>query len=129
MDIFKITAVGLAGAVFSVMLKNNRCPQIAIGVSAASCIIILLYVLPKLGTVLDVLERIENMMSGESSYIKLILKIVAVAYISSFGGKLCRDFGEGAVGDKIELGGKVVILLFSLPVITGLLDMLGELMP
>ncbi len=128
LDIYKITAVGLIGAVLSVTLKKD-CPQIAAGITAATCILILSYILPKLGAVISLLERMDEMMTGENGYVKLILKIVAVAYISSFGSKLCRDFGEGSVGDKIELGGKVIILIVSLPVITGLLDMLGELMP
>ncbi|MCC8014594.1 MAG: stage III sporulation AC/AD family protein [Eubacterium sp.] len=128
MDIFKITAVGLAAAVFSVMLKEKS-PQTALAVSAVGCIVILFAVLPKIEVIFQVLKKIEDMIKGEGTYVKLVLKIAAVGYISSFGGSLCRDFGESALGEKIELGGKVVILLFSLPVITGLLDMLNELMP
>ncbi|MCD7904636.1 MAG: stage III sporulation protein AD [Clostridiales bacterium] len=128
MDIYKITAVGLIGAVFSVTLKKD-CPQLAIGITVITCILILNYILPKLGAVISLLERIDSLLEGENGYVKLILKIVAVAYISSFGSRLCRDFGEDSIGDKIELGGKIIILIVSLPVITGLLDMLGELMP
>ncbi|MCD7777688.1 MAG: stage III sporulation protein AD [Clostridiales bacterium] len=128
MDIYKITAVGLIGAVLSITVKKD-CPQIAAVITVVTSVLILSFVLSKLETVVSLLSKIDNMLSTESSYVKLILKVIAVAYISSFGGKLCRDFGESSIGDKIELGGKIIILVVSLPVITGLLDMLGELMP
>lgn len=128
MDIYKITAVGLIGAVLSVALKKE-CPQIAIGISVLTSIIIISYMLPRLKTVFELLERIDGMLGPEGGYLKLILKITAVAYISSFGAGICRDFGESAIGDKIELGGKIIILIYSTPVITGLLNMLSRLIP
>ncbi len=128
MDIYRITALGLIGAVLCVTLKKE-CPQIAMGISILTSVLILMFILPRFETVFDVLERIDSMLTGESGYVRLILKIVAVGYISSFGAKICEDFGESSIGHKIELGGKIIIIIISLPVITGLLDMLGELMP
>ncbi len=128
MDIYRITAVGLIGAVLCVTLKKD-CPQIAMGISIITSVLILMFILPRFETIWGTLERIDSLISGESSYVKLILKIVAVGYISSFGAKICEDFGESSIGHKIELGGKIIIIIFSLPVITGLLDMLSELMP
>lgn len=128
MDIYRITAVGLIGAVLSVALKKDM-PQIALGVSIVTGVIILGFILPQLKAVFSLLTRINDMLTGDSEYVKLILKITAVAYISSFGSKVCKDFGESSIGDKIELGGKIIILIYSMPVITGLLDMLSRLLP
>lgn len=128
MDIYRITALGLIGAVLSVTLKKDS-PQLAMAVSIITSVLILIFFLPEMGTVFRTLEKIDGLLSGEGAYVKLILKIVAVGYISSFGAKICEDFGESSVGHKIELGGKLIILIFSLPVISGLIDMLKELMP
>ena len=128
MDIYRITAVGLIGAALSVALKKEN-PQLAMAVSIAAGVVILGFVLPELKAVFYLLDRINGMLAGEKGYVRLILKITAAAYISSFGAGVCRDFGESSIGDKIELGGKIIILIYAIPVITGLLDMLSELLP
>ncbi len=128
MNIYRIAAVGLIGAVLSVTLKKQS-PEIAMAVSIITSVIILWSIIPGIGVVFGLLERIEKLMGGESSYVKLIIKIVGVAYLSAFGAKVCGDFGESAIGERIELGGKVIILIFSVPVIEGLLEVLEELMP
>lgn len=44
-----------------------------------------------------------------------------------FGKDICKDAGENAIANKIEMAGKVIIVSLSIPVIASLLDIVAEL--
>ena len=50
----------------------------------------------------------------DSIYITTVLKVIGIAYIAG-GSQICKDSGEGAIASKIELGGKILMVL-ALPI-------------
>ena len=48
--------------------------------------------------------------------------ILHVGYLIEFGVGVCNDTGNNSIGDKLILGGKVMILLMSLPIISSLFE-------
>lgn len=46
-----------------------------------------------------------------SDYIMLIFKVVGIAYIIQLAAQICTDAGESAIASKVELAGRVMILL------------------
>ena len=63
------------------------------------------------------------------TFFPVIIKVLAVAYVTDFTAQLCRDAGEGAIGSKVELAGKVIIFYLSMPVLTAILELIGTLIP
>ena len=57
------------------------------------------------------------------------MKTTGIAYLGSFGAQTCRDMGEGALADKIELATKVIIMILALPVLGGILGLVEQLLP
>ena len=57
-------------------------------------------------------------------YFSTILKIVGIAYICDFISLLCKDLNYESVGKKVEMAGKVIILIYSIDVIKVFLDQL-----
>ncbi|MDD3749752.1 MAG: SpoIIIAC/SpoIIIAD family protein [Firmicutes bacterium] len=45
-----------------------------------------------------------------------------MAYQPGFGAELCRDAGERATAGKLELAGKIIILITALPVLIAVLE-------
>jgi len=80
--------------------------------------------MPFLGQAVGLLKDIAGLMDTNIQYIGLILKIIAIAYIAEFGAQICTDAGESAIASKIELAGKVLILITSMPVLYGLVDLI-----
>ena len=60
-------------------------------------------------------------------YLKLIVKIVGLAYLAGFGAQICKDAGENGIAAKIELAGKIFILTMGIPIMVGLLDLILQL--
>lgn len=126
MEIFKIAGLGIAAAAVAVFIKNWK-PELAMQVSLAAAIIILVTVLPYLKTAVNMLKDISEQTGLASSHIGLVLKVVGIAYVAQFASELCRDAGENAVATKIELAGKIIIMTLSMPVIYNLLGIVNDI--
>lgn len=53
---------------------------------------------------------------GEES-VKLMLKLLSIAYLSEFSAQVCRDAGEDGLAAKAALCGKTLLLAQTLPLI------------
>lgn len=128
MDILQIVCIGIIAVVLSSMLKAQR-PEIALQVSIVTGILIFIIIIVKLSSVIDFLQTFSKRADIDSTYINILLKIVGIAYIAEFGAEVCKDAGESSVASKIELAGKVTIVILAVPIISSLLDLVVKLMP
>lgn len=120
MEITKIAIIAIIGAVFAILLKDNI-PVFSLTVSAGVTMVILFILLPMIRESFALYDDIKTYIKIDTTYIKLLVKSVVIAYISMFSSQLCRDFGQGAIGDKVELGGKVIIMAITAPVMVELI--------
>ncbi|HNZ82233.1 MAG TPA: SpoIIIAC/SpoIIIAD family protein [Sedimentibacter sp.] len=58
----------------------------------------------------------------KTEYFGTILKIVGIAYICDFISLLCKDLNYESVGKKVEIAGKLIILIYSFDIIKVFLD-------
>ena len=128
MDILQIVCIGIIAVVLSSILKSQR-PEIALQISIATGILIFIVIVVKLTAVIDFVQTFSKRADIDSTYITILLKIVGIAYIAEFGAEVCKDAGESSVASKIELAGKVTIVILAVPIITSLLDLVIKLMP
>lgn len=128
MDIFTIVAVGIIAAVLAVILKREN-PSAALMVSIAASVLIFVMILPELATVVNLIRRLSQFVDLGAGHVTTVLKIIGIAYAAEFGSQICADAGEGAIASKIELGGKVLIMAVSAPIIVSLVDQLFFIIP
>jgi len=126
MDIFKIVGIGIAAAVLAVFLRNWR-GEIALQISLVAVIVIFFALLPNVKTMFGVFQDISVKIGVDAKYLKVILKVIGVAYVTQFGAELCRDAGEGAIASKIEFGGKVMIVAMSVPIMYSFLEVVEKI--
>ncbi len=58
----------------------------------------------------------------KTEYFSTILKIVGIAYICDFISLLCKDLDYESIGKKVEIAGKLIILIYSVDIIKIFLD-------
>ena len=126
MTLFKVIGFGIIAVSLVIILKNQR-PEIAIMCVVASSVIILLFVFDELKSVIDLINSLMQKSSIDSTYIKIILKVIGISYIIEFGKDICKDAGESAIANKMEMAGKVIIVSLSIPVVASLIDIVTEL--
>lgn len=117
----KVIFIGLV-AVFVILLLRVGKPEFAMAVSLAACVLILIFAGGTLTAVVKELKKLFSYISLPEGYLKILLKILGVAYLAEFGSALCKDAGQTAVSGQIELVGKLTILAIGMPVVTSLFE-------
>ncbi len=126
--IFKIIGVGLITCIAALIIKPVR-SDFAMLISMVGGVIILVMILSSLATAINLISSIANQTGIDSNLLSLVFKIIGVGYLTEFTASLCADTGSSGLGDKVLLGGKVVILVMALPIITSILSIVMELLP
>ena len=126
MEIVRIAGVGLIGAVISIIIRRSK-PEFSMMIPIVISFTVLAGVLPYLKEIIGELGSLSESVGINGAYMAVIIKIIGVSYLASISAELCRDAGEKAIAAKIELGGKLIILAMSAPVITRMLDLVREI--
>lgn len=128
MDIIKIVGIGLIALVIILILRQYK-PEFAIYVSLIAGIAILIISLSQISGILDLLKSISSRANINSQFLSLLLKITGIAFLTEFAVSISNDCGETAIANKIDLGGKVLIIVISIPIITALLETILKIIP
>lgn len=59
----------------------------------------------------------------------MLIKITGIAFLTEFAVSICKDSGETAIANKMDMGGKVIIISMSIPIISGLLETVLKILP
>ena len=121
-EIVKIIGVAFVTAIAAILLKGTK-PELSFAVTVTGIIVILLFILDGLRGTLTVFSEIARLTGVENGILKVLLKIIGVGYLTEFGAGILQDFGSNAVADKVVLGGKIIIILLSVPVLESLLQL------
>lgn len=125
-DIFKIVAFAIISVVLILLLKEQK-PEIALLLTIVSSIILLIFALNKVSSVFELLNDLASKSGINSEFLKIILKVTIIAYIVEFGKNICIDAGQSSIATKLEMAGKVIIVVLSLPIISSLVNVLTGL--
>ena len=112
-------------AVAALLLKGTK-PELSFAVTITGVIIILLFIIDSMQGVMEIFQMITQVTGVDSGVVKLLLKIVGVGYVTEFGAGILNDFGNTVIADKVVLGGKIAIVLLSLPILQGLLQLIWK---
>ncbi len=130
-EIIKIAAFGIVAAVLAVAVGGfNKEIALIIGIAAGA--MIFLQVVPYLRENISFFAKMAEDMGmsasrSGSNHIVTLMKIIGIAYIAQFAEMICDDAGQKAIGYKVELAGKLIILVAALPILTDLLDIIRKL--
>lgn len=128
MEIFRIVGIGIVSTIIIVILKDTR-PEFALFISLITGVIIFSMILNELSYVIETLNSLARRVSIEFEYFSTILKIIGMAYLVEFGAQISRDAGENSIAMKIELGGKVIIMVLAIPIILALMELIIKILP
>ncbi len=122
LEVSKIIGVAFITTFASVLLRPTK-PELSFAVTVTGVIIILLFIVDALQNTLAAFTTIAAVTGIENGLLKVLIKIVGVGYLTEFGAGILQDFGGNSLADKVVLGGKITIVLLSLPVLEGLINM------
>ncbi|MBE6888918.1 MAG: stage III sporulation protein AC/AD protein family [Ruminococcaceae bacterium] len=126
MDITAIAGIGILSAVLCVIVRQYK-PEMALGISTACGILILTAAITMLAPSVSAIAELTEAAGLDEGYAAILLKALAVCYITQLAADCCRDAGESAIAGKIELAGKSAIVVISLPVFASLAELVTNL--
>ena len=86
-------------------------------------------ILPRISAIIDLIKNISNKISVNNEFLAILIKITGIAFLTEFAVSICKDTGETAIANKVDIGGKVIIISMSVPIISGLLQTIIKVLP
>ena len=127
MDVVKVIGVAISALIVIIILKQYR-PEFAIYVSLIAGSIIIFLIFDKLEGIISLLNNLSNVAGVNGQFLSILIKITGIAFLTEFAVSICNDSGESAIANKVDLGGKVIIISMSVPIISSLLETLLKIM-
>lgn len=121
-----------AGAVLLTVILGSalkyRDSQLSGLLTLAVCVMVLFIGVSYLQPVLDFLDKLENLGQLDSQQLSLLLKAVGISLVSEIAVMICTDSGNGALGKALQVLTSGAILWLSLPLFTGLLELIQRIL-
>ncbi|WP_283607588.1 SpoIIIAC/SpoIIIAD family protein [Faecalispora anaeroviscerum] len=114
MNVIGIAGLALVSAVIAVMLRRYN-QEYAVVVSITAGVIILVQIL---ANIVPAIRQINSLLSAAqlpSEYGIILFKTLGICFLAQFAADSCRDAGESALASKVELAGKLSIVILALP--------------
>ncbi len=114
MNIVGIAGIALVSAVIAVMLRRYN-QEYAVVVTITAGVIILVQIL---ANIMPAIRQINSLLSSAglpNEYAVILFKTLGLCFLAQFAADSCRDAGENALASKVELAGKLAIVILALP--------------
>lgn len=127
MNILAVIGLGLIAAVLAVVLRQVR-PEFALVLSLAVGGLILLSLMSDIGELAGRLRSMADTVNVPARYIQVLFKALGICFITQLACDTCKDAGEGAISARIEMAGKIGVLVVSLPLFEQVLAVVRALL-
>lgn len=117
----KIALFALITLIIIVILRQYH-PEYSLLAAVISGGIILIFLVVELATPILTLLKTLNSYGVNSQLTSYLLKSLGICIITNFSVGLCTDFGQTFLAAKVELAGKVALLILSMPILQNILE-------
>ena len=124
--IFRLVGIALIGVIVVLVLKTAK-PEFAVFATIATGVIMLVTLMTSLSKVILAFDGIVEKSRVDGSVFSAVLKIIGIGYLTEYSSSIATDAGCVSIAEKLQLGGKVVIFLTSISIVTSLVDVVTKL--
>lgn len=114
MNIVALVGIAIISTILSVMIKRYN-PEYAIAISLISGVVIFASVLSRIVPAISQIKELISATGMSVQYGMILFKSLGICFLTQFAADSCKDAGEGALASKVELAGKVSIVIIALP--------------
>lgn len=126
--ILKIVAIGIITCIATIIIKPIR-NDFSIFIAIAGGLIIIFMIINYLTDIFSTFKNIVNFTGLNGGIYSFLIKIIGIGYLIEFTANICSDTGNSSLGDKILLGGKIVIMVMALPIVINILEIIMGILP
>ena len=122
MDIYKIVALSIVAVLLITILKSVKKDDFALVITIITAVILFTLVLVKLESITSILESLVQKSGINKEYLTLLLKVTGISYVIELATNICKDAGNSAIASKVEMLGKISIVILTIPILTSVIS-------
>jgi len=122
MDIFKIALLSILAVLLITILKSVKKDDFALVITIIAAIIMFGLVIVKLESITSLLENLVEKSGINKDYLTLLLKVTGISYVIELATNICKDAGNIAIASKVEMIGKISIVVLTIPILTSVIS-------
>ena len=123
----KLTALGLTAALLALVVKKQS-PELALALSLCACALGAGLLLKGIVPVLNLARSLADRAELEGSLTAPLWKCLGLGLLTELAAAVCADAGQSALAKLVELGGGLLCLVVSLPLLQAVLALIEELL-
>ncbi|PEO37795.1 stage III sporulation protein AD [Bacillus wiedmannii] len=124
----QIVGLGLVATFLAAVLNQHKSSITSLFIVFVGSVMFLI-IIDQIHSILQMIERVASEAKVSNVYVETLLKIIGIAYIAEFGAQITKDAGQGAIASKIELAGKILILVMAIPILTVVIETILGFLP
>ncbi|WP_267377660.1 stage III sporulation protein AD [Bacillus sp. GM_Baccil_2] len=124
----QIVGLGLVATFLAAVLNQHKSSITSLFIVFVGSVMFLILI-DQIHSILQMIERVASESKVSNVYVETLLKIIGIAYIAEFGAQITKDAGQGAIASKIELAGKILILVMAIPILTVVIETILGFLP
>ncbi|HFJ9370345.1 stage III sporulation protein AD [Bacillus cereus] len=124
----QIVGLGLVATFLAAVLNQHKSSITSLFIVFIGSMMFLLLI-DQIHSILQMIERVASEAKVSNVYVETLLKIIGIAYIAEFGAQITKDAGQSAIASKIELAGKILILVMAIPILTVVIETILGFLP
>ena len=127
-SIFSLAGLAILAAIMAAFVNEGKLPAAGMMLVLAVGIIIFLLLLPQIASLIGSFRDLAEKSNFNNFYLSGILRVIGISYIAEFSAQICRDVGQGSLAMKVELAGKIGIMILAVPIMTSILQSVLKLL-
>ena len=128
MDIFiKASALALIVSVLY-QIVSGRNKEIGTLLVVLGCAIVLFMAISYMEPVFTFIRKLQALGNLNTEMLGVLLKTVGIGLLAEISILVCNDMGNSSMGKALQILATAVILWLALPMLSSLLDLLGEIL-
>lgn len=127
MMIVKLIGIALIGIVVVSLLRTAK-PEFAVFAVIGTGVIMVVTMLGSLQSVILAFDDLVAKSGIDDAVFTAVLKIIGIGYLTEYSASIASDAGCASIAQKLQFGGKIVIFLMSISIVTALVDVVSGLL-
>ena len=123
----RAAAVAVAAALCASVVRRGA-PGIALVLILATGAWVLLSILESLDAITVLMEELAQLAGLDQTVVEPVFKTVVLSILTKLTSEICRSAGEGGLAAAVETAGTVLALAVTLPLVHGVLTLMGEML-
>ena len=120
----KISMLALCTVITSLLIKKQS-PITASIIGLSLCLIISINIINNISAITGQLGVMISLTGIGDVYIKIIMKIIGITFITQLISDVCRDNGFNAAS-QLEIMCKIAVATISIPIVLSLMEMINK---